>query len=91
MSLTTTDLDDIRNIVESALIKQNSEIVKPLQGELESLVNDVKEIYEMLARLEKNSMNQKSFQKLSLEEKLLNLHSDLIVAAKQAGIKLPSH
>ena len=45
----------------------------------------------MLARLEKNSMNQKSFQKLSLEEKLLNLHSDLIVAAKQAGIKLPSH
>jgi hypothetical protein len=66
MSLTTTDLDDIRNIVESALIKQNSAIIKPLQGELESLIYDVKEIYEMLARLEKNSMNQKSFQKLSV-------------------------
>ena len=38
MSLTTTDLDDIRNIVESALIKQNSEIIKPLQGKLESLM-----------------------------------------------------
>jgi methyl-accepting chemotaxis protein len=91
MSLTTTDLDEIRNIIESSLAKQSQEIIKPIQDELEAIGNDIKEIYEMIADIQMNSKNRQSFQKLSLEEKLLNLHADLVEAAKQAGVTLPSH
>ena len=91
MSLTTNDLDEIKNIFESSLAKQSLEVIKPIQGELEALGNDIKEIYEMIADIQKNSKNRQSFQKLSLEEKLLNLHVDLVEAAKQAGVVLPSH
>lgn len=91
MSLTTNDLDEIRNIIESSLAKQSQEVIKPIQGELEALGNDIKEIYEMIADIQKNSKSRQSFQKLSLEEKLLNLHTDLVEAAKQAGVTLPNH
>lgn len=83
MSLSTEDLQAIRKIVE--------ETVNPVKGELEALRNDIKEIYEMIAVVQKNSSSKQSFQKLSVEEKLLNLHSDLIEAARQAGVTLPSH
>ena len=91
MSLTTNDLDEIKNIIESSLAKQSQEVIKPIQGELKALGNDIKEIYEMISDIQKNSRNRQSFQKLSLEEKLLNLHTDLVEAAKQAGVTLPSH
>ncbi len=91
MSLTTNDFDEIRNIIESSLAKQSHEVIKPIQGELEALGNDIKEIYEMITDIQKGSLNRQSFQKLSLEEKLLNLHTDLVEAAKQAGVSLPSH
>jgi hypothetical protein len=91
MSLTTDDLNDIKNIIESALTTQSNEVIKPIQGELEALGNDIKEIYEMIADIQKNSKGKQSFQKLSLEEKLLNLHTDIVEAAKQAGVTLPSH
>ncbi len=83
MSLSTEDLQSIRQIIE--------ETVSPIKGELEALRNDIKEIYEMIAVVQKNSTSKQSFQKLSVEEKLLNLHSDLIEAARQAGVTLPSH
>jgi uncharacterized Fe-S cluster-containing radical SAM superfamily enzyme len=78
MSLTYDDLQAIRKIVE--------ETVSPIKGELESFGNDIKEIYEMLADVQKNSKSRQSFQKLSLEEKIVNLHTDLVEAAKQAGV-----
>jgi hypothetical protein len=83
MSLTYDDLQAIRTIVE--------ETVSPIKGDLEALGNDIKEIYEMIANLQKNSPGKPSSQKLNLEEKILNLHTDLIEAAKQAGVTLPSH
>lgn len=89
MSLTTTDLEDIRNIIESALAKQNTEIIKPLQGELEAIRNDIKDIYFMISDLQHNTITDKEFKKLSLEKKLLALNAELISAAKQAGITLP--
>lgn len=42
MSLTSDDLNEIRNIIEPALDKQNSEVIKPIQGELEALRNDIR-------------------------------------------------
>ena len=91
MSLATSDLDQIRNIVESALARQTEEAIKPLQGEMEAIRNDIAEIYDIIADLQKGSLTDKTFQKLSIEKKLLRLHSELIEAAKQAGVTLPSH
>jgi chromosome segregation ATPase len=88
MSLTSSDLLEIRNIIESALTKQTNEAIMPIQGELEALRNDIKDIYEMIAELQSNLPGER-FQKLSLEEKLLKLNSELLAAAKQAGVTLP--
>ncbi len=48
MSLTTNDLEEIRNIVVSALNKQNVEAIKPLQEELIAIRNDIKDMYFMI-------------------------------------------
>jgi hypothetical protein len=80
MSLTTSDLQEIRTIVEQAM--------RPLRSEVHALRNDIKEIYDTVADLEKAVLG-KEFDKLDLEEKILTLHSKLVHAAKQAGITLP--
>ncbi|HSX07736.1 MAG TPA: hypothetical protein VLG11_02485 [Candidatus Saccharimonadales bacterium] len=82
MSLSYDDLQAIRKVVE--------ETIDPIKGELEALGNDIKEIYDMIADMQK-SPEAAGPQKLSLEEKILKLHSELIEAANQAGITLPSH
>jgi hypothetical protein len=89
MSLTTDDLNEIRNVVESALAHQITEVIKPIQNELQALRNDIKEIYDMFSGLEEKIMPDKQFEKLSLEEKLLKLNSELLSVARQAGISLP--
>ena len=89
MSLTTNDLEEIRNIVESSLTRQTNEVIKPIQSELKALRNDIKEIYNMIAELQGKILPEKQFQKLSVEQKLLKLNSELLFAAKQAGIQLP--
>jgi hypothetical protein len=81
MSLSYDDLQAIRTIVE--------ETVNPLRGDIEALSNDIKDIYEMIAKLQNNQTPDKQFQKLNLEAKLLKLNSELLAAAKQAGITLP--
>lgn len=81
MSLTQTDLLQIRGIVEEA--------VEPIHGKLNALHNDIKEIYDMLADLQHSTITDKKFSKLSIEEKLLKLNAELLAAAKQANIKLP--
>ena len=81
MSLSTEDFQKIRSIFE--------EVVAPLNNELSALRNDIKEIYDMLAELQSATITDRTFKKRSLEEKLLTLNTELISAAKQAGITLP--
>jgi len=81
MSLTSTDLADIRSILKEEL--------EPIRGDLEALTNDVKEIYKMISTLQQSVITDKAFEKLSLEQKILTLNAELISAAKQAGIELP--
>jgi peroxiredoxin family protein len=83
MSLTFDDLQAIRKIVE--------ETVEPIKGDIEALSNDVKEIYEMLANPQNEVSGKATFKKSSLEEKILRLHAELVEAAKQANVTLPSH
>jgi hypothetical protein len=82
MSLSYDDLQAIRSIVE--------ETVDPLRGDVEALSNDIKDIYEMLADLQKATSVNGSFEKLSIEKKILRLHAELLEAARQAGVSLPS-
>lgn len=88
MSLTATDLNEIRSIVESGLAKQTQEIIVPIQSEIQALRNDIKEIYDMIADLQ-HSSTDRDFDKLSLEKQILELNSKLMSAAKRAGISLP--
>jgi hypothetical protein len=89
MSLTTDDLDEIRTIIESALTRQSSEVIEPVKGELQALRSDIKEIYDMLSEFQGKVIPDEQFNKLPLEQKLLKLNSELLAAAKQAGISLP--
>ena len=86
MSLTDIDLFEIRSILREELTIQ----IEPLHGEVEALRNDIKEIYAMIADLQKETSTSKSFKKSSLEEKILRLHADLVEAAEQANVTLPS-
>jgi hypothetical protein len=85
MSLTATDLKEIRNIVKSSLSIE----LKPIKDELDMLRNDIKEIYFMIADIQHSSITDKDFKKLSLEKKLLTLNTELMSAARKAGITLP--
>lgn len=73
MSLTNTDLRDIRRI--------NRE-------ENQALENDIKEIYQMLASMQRGMISDERFQKLSVEGKLLTLNTELLYVAKQARVEL---
>ena len=88
MSLSTSDLQEIRNVVDYAFTKQNDEFIRPLKDEIHALRNDIKDIYDMISGLE-STMTDKKFDKLSVENKILALNSKLVYAAKQAGITLP--
>jgi hypothetical protein len=89
MSLTASDLNEIRSIVESSLTKQNNEVIKPIQDELQALRNDIKDIYDMISDLQAKIIPDRDFKKLTIEQKLLKLNSELLMAAKQAGVSLP--
>lgn len=43
----------------------------------------------MLADLQKAKLPDKQFKKLTLEQKLLKLNTELLATAKEAGISLP--
>ena len=60
-----------------------------LEGRVAALENDIKDIYAMLSRLQHLAGSNRSFQQLSLENKLLKLNTELLATAKQAGITLP--
>jgi hypothetical protein len=68
MSLTTEDLNEIRNVIESALARQTSKIIEPIQSEIQALRNDIKENIRLLSELQNEIVSDERFQKLSLEE-----------------------
>ena len=60
-----------------------------LDDRVQLLESDVKEIYYMIADLQKHNTTVKGFAKLPLEEKILKAYSDILMMAKEAGITLP--
>lgn len=85
MSLTQEDLQQIRSIVQDVV----EPLIRPLDSEIKAIRNDIKELYDMIAKLQSGTITNKDFSKKSIEDKLLTLNAELIAAAKQAGIALP--
>jgi ABC-type cobalamin/Fe3+-siderophores transport system ATPase subunit len=85
MSLTQSDLQEIRTIVRDEVTRA----VTPLEGRLEALENDIKEIYTMLKDLQGSAITDKNFRKLSLKKRLLTINAELLATAKDAGVTLP--
>lgn len=92
MSLTENDLQQIRNLFRDefrsgiAPFEQKLDVVA---GRIEALENDIKEIYEMIAELQRDQQSTNKFLKLSLEDKILKTYQELLATAKQAGVTLP--
>lgn len=89
MSLTNEDLVQIRDIVSDVFDRK----IEPVLGELEALRNDVKEIYSMLAdlnkRIDQQSILDPAFAELSDKEQLLRLNDILLSTARRMGVELP--
>lgn len=57
-----------------------------LEGQLKGLESDIREIYMMLA---KQQAGAPSFDRLTLEQKILQTYEQVKATAKQAGVTLP--
>jgi len=86
-----TDIAEIKQDVH--ILKDDMREVKTtlnhLDGRLEALEADVKELYGMLAAMQKLSATDKQFAKLSFEQKIVRTYQDVLVLAKESGIILP--
>jgi hypothetical protein len=89
MSLTASDLQEIRTIVREEVRDEVALQIEPLAGQLIALENDIKDIYMMLKDLQGAVITDKNFRKLSLEKRLFAINTELLAAAKEAGISLP--
>lgn len=70
-------------------MRQVKKTRESLEGRVEALESDVKDIYLMLADLQKAQLPDMQFKKLNLEQKLLKINAELLATAKEAGISLP--
>lgn len=89
MSLANEDLVQIRDIVEDVFDRK----IEPVLGDIQALRNDIKEMYDMLAdlnkRISEKSILDPAFVELSEKEQLLRLNDILISTAKRLGVELP--
>lgn len=94
--------DDRFGAIETRLARMEADIkaiqidtrqVKSTSGKLidhvEAPEADVKELYGMVAAIQKGSEPYRKFAKLPVEQKVLKLYDDFQLLAKEAGISLP--
>ncbi|MGB3024123.1 MAG: hypothetical protein WBB39_04960 [Candidatus Saccharimonadales bacterium] len=60
-----------------------------IEGRLEALENDIKELYKMISGRDNTSLVDKKFATLPPDQKLLIMHRELQATAKQLGVVLP--
>lgn len=80
------DVSDLKS--DMVGVKQS---LNNLDGRVEAIENDIKELYEMVADLQKAKQENHNFDKLSLEKKVLQTHAEILLVAKEAGIILPNN
>ena len=97
MNLTIDDLsqvrtlfrEEVRTIVRDEVSALLDLKLEPILDKLETLENDIKEIYGMISELQRQAVPNEKFQKLTLKNKLLTINAELLMAAKEAGVTLP--
>lgn len=93
MSLTAQDLMQIRTAIREEAESIISARIEPrfdsLDGRIEALDNDVKDIYKMISELQKLTRQAAHFEKYDLEQKVLKTYRSIIAIAKEAGVTLP--
>jgi chromosome segregation ATPase len=60
-----------------------------IEGRLEALEADIKELYGMVEKIQRHNGARKSFDKLSFEQKTIQVYEDIRALAQEAGIALP--
>lgn len=80
MSLSQQDLLQIRQVIEDVFDRK----IEPIVGELTALRNDIKEICNMIARLERHPVRlDPKFTRLLVKEQILQLNAALVALAKK--------
>ena len=83
MSLSFDDFRQMESLLDRKL--------GPVLGEITALRNDIKEIYDTLLLLGKDSVKiDESFNKKSSKQQILQLHALIVSLAKKENIELPS-
>ena len=72
-------------------MREVKQTLHTMDGRMEALENDVKELYGMVADLQRAKKENQKFNKLPLEKKILQTHADLLLVAKEAGVVLPNN
>ena len=79
MALTNDDKQWIKGAIADGVV----------EGRLQALINDIKEIYDVIYGKPNKSFMSASFAKMSSKEKLLVINEELLKMAKDAGVVLP--
>ena len=79
MALTNDDKQWIKSAIADGVV----------EGRLQALTNDIKEIYDVIYGKPNKSFMSASFAKMSSKEKLLVINEELLKMAKDAGVVLP--
>ena len=79
MALTNDDKQWIKGAIADGVV----------EGRLQALANDIKEIYDVIYGKPNKSFMSASFAKMSSKEKLLVINEELLKMAKDAGVVLP--
>lgn len=87
--------EDVRVLKEDVrMLKTEMREVKEglnrLDGRVEALEADIKELYRMTAEGPKRSVADQKFAKLSFDKKVLQMYEDVKLLAQEAGITLPN-
>ena len=70
-------------------MREVKDLLGRVEGELQALTNDIKEIYDVIYGKPNKSFMSASFAKMSSKEKLLLINEELLKMAKDAGVVLP--
>ena len=86
-----TDVSGLKSDVRSLQsdMREVKSILHSLDDRVQLLEVDVKEIYHMIADLQKQNAVTAGFAKLPLEKKILKAYADIVAMAKEAGVSLP--
>ena len=86
-----TDVSGLKSDVRSLQsdMREVKATLHSLDDRVQLLEADVKEIYHMIADLQKQNTTTAGFAKLPLEKKILKAYADIVAMAKEAGVSLP--